>query len=155
EEIYNRLVHRRERGDVTFCVRFSSNSIIDSIGITKAVKKAIVSGTRYLASETEGGLIMLDGLLSAPSHYAQRTCIHGDDLVPIISLASIAAKVERDHLMQRMSKKYPEYGFSSHKGYPTKAHYAAIQNHGLCEIHRRSYCSFVNNFFSEPSSVHS
>ena len=60
-------------------------------------------------------------------------------VVPIIALASIAAKVVRDRLMTRLAKEFPEYGFEIHKGYGTKMHYEALEKHGLCAIHRRSF----------------
>lgn len=141
EEIYKLLLRRDRLGDVSFCVRFSDHVYIDKFGITRAVKRAIISGTRYLAPVEDEVTVMLDGLLSAPSHYTQQTVIGGDDLVPVISLASIAAKVERDRLMQRLAKKYPGYGFERHKGYPTAAHYEALRERGLSDIHRRSYCA--------------
>ena len=83
--------------------------------------------------------ILLDGSLKAPPEYAQKTIINGDDLVPLISLASIAAKVTRDRLMIELAKQFPEYGFEQHKGYGTKAHYEALAKHGICAIHRRSF----------------
>lgn len=143
EEIYESLLKRKQAGDVSFCVRFSDHLYIDEYGITRAVKRAIISGTRYLAPQEENVTVMLDGLLYAPSQYEQETVIGGDDLIPVISLASIAAKVERDRLMKKLAKKFPQYGFERHKGYPTAAHYAAIREHGLSEIHRRSYCKEV------------
>lgn len=151
EKIYDELLERKKNGDVPFCVRFSDHLYIDEYGITRAVKHAIISGTRYLSSREEGVTILLDGLLYAPSKYEQETIINGDELVPIISLASIAAKVERDRLMKKMAKKFPDYGFERHKGYPTKAHYAAIREFGLCEIHRRSYCKAIDR--TAPSEV--
>lgn len=140
EEIYEQLLEREKRGDVQFVVRFSDHLAIDELGITKAVKKAIISGVRALAPKPATVSIKLDGLLYAPSQYVQETIINGDESQPIISLASIAAKVERDRLMKRMAKKFPNYGFEQHKGYGTKFHYAAIREFGLCDIHRRSYC---------------
>jgi len=80
-----------------------------------------------------------DGALRAPREYAQETIINGDELVPIISLASIAAKVLRDRLMVELSTQYPLYGFEKHKGYGTRAHYEALGKHGPCVIHRRSF----------------
>lgn len=68
-----------------------------------------------------------------------RTFIKGDANVPAIGAASILAKVARDHEMRRLHDEFPMYGFDRHKGYPTKAHFAALQAHGPCPQHRRSF----------------
>ena len=65
--------------------------------------------------------------------------VGGDALHAEISAASILAKVTRDRQMVEMDKHYPEYGFEKHKGYPTKAHFEAIAEHGVIDEHRRSY----------------
>jgi ribonuclease HII len=65
--------------------------------------------------------------------------VKGDALVPAISAASILAKVHRDRLCLALHAQHPEYGFDGHKGYPTAAHLAALQQHGPCAAHRRSY----------------
>jgi len=65
--------------------------------------------------------------------------VGGDALHAEISAASILAKVTRDHDMVELDKKYPQYGFAKHKGYPTKAHFDAIAEHGVIDEHRRSY----------------
>jgi len=65
--------------------------------------------------------------------------IKGDGTVPVISAASIIAKVTRDREMQIMDAEYPGYGLAGHKGYPTKAHIAALQELGVTPIHRRSF----------------
>jgi ribonuclease HII len=84
--------------------------------------------------------VLLDGSLKAPLRYVnQKTIIGGDDIEPIISLASICAKVLRDRKMTRLAKKYPYYGFEVHKGYGTKAHYKAIKKYGFSKEHRRSF----------------
>ena len=140
EEIYEEIRLRTEAGDIRFCVRFSKNSYIDAFGITKAVHRAIASGVRALAGRGEGVHVFLDGLLHAPLQYEQETIIHGDALVPIISLASVVAKVRRDRLMRRLARSFPNYGFEQHKGYATKQHYVAIERFGLCAIHRKTYC---------------
>jgi ribonuclease HII len=144
DELYERIRLFERIGELSFVVQFASHAYIDSFGITNAVKRYTYSGVRRLSPEPDGVEILLDGLLHAPKEYRQETIIRGDETEPIISLASIAAKVERDRLMTRMAKKYPQYGFETHKGYPTKAHYAAIGKFGLCEIHRRSYCSAID-----------
>ena len=67
--------------------------------------------------------------------------VRGDTSIPAISAASIPAKVTRDAIMVDMDALYPVYGFAQHKGYPTKAHRLAIQQYGLCHIHRLSFSS--------------
>ncbi len=65
--------------------------------------------------------------------------IKGDGLIPAISAASIVAKVVRDREMEVLDKRYPEYGFAQHKGYPTKAHFEALEAHGVLPEHRKSF----------------
>lgn len=142
EELYEVAVGLKKAGTITFCVRFASASVIDSIGISKAVRKSVWSGVLKLAPEADTAHVLLDGLLSAPPEYLQKTIIKGDATEPVISLASIIAKVSRDRLMHRLAKEYPEYGFEVHKGYGTKKHLDAISKFGLSEIHRRTYCHF-------------
>lgn len=71
------------------------------------------------------------------------TVVKGDSKSYSIAAASILAKVTRDRLMMEYDKKYPEYLFATHKGYGTKAHYEAIKQHGVCEIHRLSFLKNV------------
>ena len=65
--------------------------------------------------------------------------VKGDSRVASIAAASILAKVARDEFMEQMDLKYPEYGFAIHKGYGTKRHYAAVDQFGLCPIHRKTF----------------
>ncbi|MBI2613017.1 ribonuclease HII [Candidatus Kaiserbacteria bacterium] len=139
DEIYEEAEARMKTGELSFCVRFADHAYIDEFGITRAVRKAVQRCVSALSSSPEGVRILLDGLLYAPSRYEQETIIHGDALVPIISLASIVAKVRRDRLMTKFAKRFPNYGFEIHKGYPTELHREAIRRFGLCEIHRVSY----------------
>ena len=71
------------------------------------------------------------------------TVIKGDSKSYSIAAASILAKVTRDRLLLEYDKKYPQYGFANHKGYGTKAHYDAIAQHGVCEVHRISFLKNV------------
>ena len=72
-----------------------------------------------------------------------KTVIKGDAKSSSIAAASILAKVTRDRLMMEYDEKYPQYQFAKHKGYGTKVHYEAIKEHGICEIHRRSFLKNV------------
>jgi ribonuclease HII len=65
--------------------------------------------------------------------------VKGDDRVEAIAAASILAKVTRDNELVELHEKHPEYGFAQHKGYPTKAHLAAIEQYGITEHHRKSF----------------
>jgi len=143
EEIYVEAVCRARAGELSFCVRLTGSTYIDTYGITRAVRRGVWSGIRSLAPEPAGAKVFLDGLLHAPPEYRQETIIGGDALVPVISLASIVAKVRRDRLMERLALLYPEYFFERHKGYGTKKHFAAINKFGLCDIHRRTYCGNI------------
>lgn len=80
-------------------------------------------------------------LLSIP----QQGIIKGDAKSISIAAGSIIAKVTRDHIMYEYDKQHPEYGFASHKGYGTAAHIAAIREHGMLDIHRRSFIHFMGD----------
>lgn len=139
EKIFGMLETRVAKGDARFVVELESAETIDKEGIVFAVRKAISRGVNALAPDASLVRIQLDGALRAPSEYSQETIINGDELIPIISLASIAAKVTRDRLMHILAKEYPQYGFEKHKGYGTKMHYEMIQKYGPCVLHRKSF----------------
>ena len=139
--IFKELRAYARTGELAFCVRLSGAGVIDSRGITRAVAAATARGVRALAPDPSDVRVYLDGLLTAPEEYNQQTIIGGDEAVPLISLASIVAKVSRDRLMHQMAKKYPEYGFERHVGYATMEHRQAISRFGLCTIHRRTFCT--------------
>jgi len=138
-KMFRLLQMRMRQGDIQFCVRCTSAKRIDDWGLSRAVASATARGVRFVAPEPDGVSIYLDGLLKAPEEYDQQTIIGGDEAVPIIALASIAAKVVRDRMMTRLARQFPEYGFDIHKGYGTKLHYEMLKKHGLCDIHRRSF----------------
>lgn len=71
--------------------------------------------------------------------YAAEAVVKGDSLHAQISAASILAKVERDNDMIALDKEFPQYGFAGHKGYPTKAHFAALAEHGVLPCYRKSF----------------
>lgn len=130
----------REEGSLSFGVFSSSARTIDAHGINESVRRAINRGLAALIPNPKGVEVFLDGLLSAPSEYRQETITHGDALVPIISLASVIAKVCRDRYMsETVAKQYPEYGFGRHKGYGTREHLSALSRFGPSAIHRISF----------------
>ena len=140
-EIWFQKLQTAERaGMVRFRVSFSGSGTIDKQGINIAISRSIASSLWSLPCPPKNSLILLDGGLHAPDVYRnQKTIIRGDEKIMIISLASIAAKVLRDRLMEKLSLKYPLYGLEQHKGYGTKEHFKKIKKHGPSKIHRRSF----------------
>lgn len=138
EQIFAQLEERKKLGDVRFSVCFEDATVIDTKGIAHAVRKAMWRGVRALSPE-DVEKVFLDGSLSAPPEYVQETIIDGDNLVPIISLASVAAKVLRDRKMRAYDLEFPGYGFGKHKGYGTKEHHAAIKEQGISSVHRKTF----------------
>lgn len=130
----------KESLGLRFSVSFAGSSLIDKKGISAAVRVAVKRCLEKLEAKPEECFILLDGALKAPKKFIfQKTIIGGDDLEPIISIASIVAKVKRDRKMLRLARIYPEYGFGRHKGYGTAEHCRTIRKRGLCRIHRRSF----------------
>lgn len=143
EELYAEALARAKAGEIRLCARLAGALYIDAHGIARAVRRGVWSGVRHVA-EPETCFVKLDGLLKAPPEYRQETIIKGDALEPVISLASVVAKVRRDRLMKRLAAEFPQYGFEVHKGYGTRKHREAIGEFGLCALHRRSFCSVHN-----------
>ncbi|TSC57766.1 MAG: ribonuclease HII [Parcubacteria group bacterium Greene0416_79] len=125
---------------LTLVTSFVSHKVIDRMGIAQALRIAIRRCLAKLAAPPERVEILLDGGIAAPALYPfQKTIIGGDETEPLITLASIVAKVRRDRRMARLARKYPAYGFERHKGYGTKRHYEALRKYGTCPIHRLSF----------------
>ena len=110
---------------------------IDSRNILQATLLAMqraVAGLRLRPAK-----VLIDGNRLPVLDVLAEAVVGGDALVPAISAASILAKVTRDRLCEEFDQRYPEYGFATHKGYGTAAHLAALQNHGACPWHRKSF----------------
>lgn len=109
---------------------------IDEINIYEASRLAMTKAIKGLTPKPD--IVLSDAM---PLHIDIETLpiIKGDQLSFTIGCASIIAKVIRDDYMDLMDKKYPEYGFKKHKGYPTKAHIEAINKYGVLPIHRKTY----------------
>ena len=110
---------------------------IDRLNILQASLLAMQRAVMSLSIQPE--LVLVDGNQAPKLIYPVTTIIRGDAIEPSISAASILAKVTRDAEMLDLDKRYPEYGFSLHKGYPTRAHIDALQKQGVSPIHRRSF----------------
>ena len=136
------FLYAKEHPKISYTTSSVSPSVVDKIGISRATALAVERSIKKLSS-TWGSdpqvEVLLDGLLYAPAEYKQKTIIKGDEKEPIISLASIIAKVTRDKYMTKLAKKYLEYGFERHKGYGTKKHYEYIKKYGISDVHRRSF----------------
>ena len=114
-----------------------SPKFIDEFNILKATLRAMKQATLALAPSPE--YLLIDGINAVPVSIPQKCLKKGDQLSQSISAASIMAKVYRDRIMHSYHEKYPEYGFSKHKGYGTKHHLAAIERYGPSPIHRLTY----------------
>lgn len=148
EEWFLKISTLKSEGDLDFAYCSVSASEIDYMGISKAIQKAIREVLRTLSLPAHSTLIYLDGSLHAPQEYIfQETIIKGDEKIPIISAASIVAKVMRDRYMEEQGKQYPVYGFEIHKGYGTATHIKAIKKHGPSPLHRSS---FLKNIGFKP-----
>ena len=139
---------QREKWRKIICENFECRTvlvgpkIIDKIGIRKATALAVAKALRkFNLRNKKGGpdLVLLDGSISAPQRYNQKTIIKGDEKVPLIAAASIIAKTCRDKKMIRLHKKFPQYCFDKHKGYGTNLHYKMLKKSGPSSIHRLSF----------------
>jgi len=166
EKLYEKMCILRAAGEIDFAVAFSPAAMIDEEGIVPAIRAALASALEgamgTIAPQGHGHFtnaeyrevklvspdecdVRLDGGLRAPDIFKhQTTIIRGDETELAISLASVAAKVERDRVMREIAKQFPAYGFEIHKGYGTAKHLQAIKDHGLCLIHRASFCSKIS-----------
>ncbi|MBE0614166.1 MAG: ribonuclease HII [Burkholderiales bacterium] len=126
----------RERA-LSWAIAFATVAEIDSINILQASLLAMRRAVEQL--HVAPGEVLVDGNRCPVVAYPVRAIVRGDCSIPAISAASILAKTARDAEMLRLHLLYPHYGLDRHKGYPTAAHLAALQIHGACDIHRRSY----------------
>jgi ribonuclease HII len=112
---------------------------IDRVNILEATRLAMQQALAVLAVAPE--LVITDFVALRGCPCPQRNLVDGDARCASVAAASIVAKVTRDRLMRELDSEYPAYGFARHKGYATAEHIAAIDRHGLCPQHRRSFVS--------------
>ena len=129
---------------VAYGIGLASEQEIDEINILQATFLAMRRALDQLSVRPD--LALIDGNRETDFGLPVKTVVKGDSLSANIAAASILAKVTRDDIMIQLSEQYPEYGFEIHKGYGTKAHYAALAEHGVSPVHRRS---FLKKFYGE------
>lgn len=122
---------------IAYGIGFATEQEIDEINILQATFLAMQRALDQL--QVKPDLALIDGNREKDFGIPVKTVVKGDSLSANIAAASILAKVTRDNLMQEMAEKYPGYGFEIHKGYGTKAHYAALRELGASPIHRMTF----------------
>jgi len=110
---------------------------IDRVNILEATRRAMLEAVARLAMPPE--LVITDFVRLSRLPCPQRNLVDGDARCASVAAASIIAKVTRDRLMLEADQQFPEYGFARHKGYATPEHLAALDRHGPCPLHRRSF----------------
>ncbi|MFZ1249312.1 MAG: ribonuclease HII [Candidatus Saccharimonadales bacterium] len=144
---------QRERLDVqirsqavAYGVGWVTPDEVDAMGLTKSVQLAMLRAVKKLhQSGVSYDKIIIDGNINYFSHVqGLRTqniaaVVRADDTYPAVSAASIVAKVARDNYMAEMAAQYPGYSFEKHVGYGTAAHIAALKEHGVTDMHRKSF----------------
>ena len=133
EELYGMIVSRA----TAYGIAFASVEEIECFNILEATFMAMNRAIEKLSVKPE--LALIDGNRNKGISVPSRCVVGGDGKCADIAAASILAKVTRDRYMYEMAEKYPQYGFDAHKGYGTKAHYAAIREYGPSPIHRMSF----------------
>jgi ribonuclease HII len=129
-----------------FAIGSATAEWIDRHGILPATRAAMTEAVTGLFPPAQA--VLVDGPLRlVSSNLPQRPIVRGDRQSLSIAAASILAKVSRDHYMIQLSERYPEYGFSRHKGYGTAEHLAALDRLGPCPEHRRSFAPLRASLF--------
>ncbi len=139
-ELRETLAKEIKEKAISFCIAKVNWKQIDEMGILNASKLAMRRAILGLSKTPD--FILSDAVALNIMEIPQKAIVKGDEKVLCIAAASILAKVHRDELMLKYSKKHPKYGFEKHMGYGTKVHLNAIKKHGACQIHRKSFSPF-------------
>lgn len=138
QEQRNLLDRAIRRQSKAWAIARVEHNEIDRINILQASLLAMKKAIRALSVRPD--LVLVDGMYCPEGIDCQaQAIIKGDSKIPEISAASIIAKVSRDEEMRALDARYPGYGLAQNKGYPTKAHIAALHKQGICAIHRKSF----------------
>ena len=122
---------------IAYGIGLADHAEIDQINILQATFLAMERAIAQLSVKPE--LALIDGNREKDFGLPVQTVVKGDSLSASIAAASVLAKVTRDDIMLQMAEQFPQYQFDVHKGYGTKAHYAALAEHGPCPIHRMTF----------------
>lgn len=147
EKLYDEIIEK----SIAYGVGVVDEKLIDEINILEATHVAMKKAYEIadaMCKEKIGkniNMLFVDALIIKNIDIKQVDIVHGDALSLSIAVASIIAKVTRDRMMLEYDKKFPEYGFAKHKGYGTKVHMDKLKEIGPCDIHRKSFLSFLNN----------
>lgn len=143
EQLFDEIISKAR----AYCIARASVEEIEELNILQADFRAMERA--YNGLGVPAGIVLVDGNQLPEINARMRYVIKGDATSASIAAASILAKVSRDRYMKQMAEIYPQYGFDKHKGYGTKAHYAAVEQYGLCEIHRKS---FFKKFYEKKAA---
>ncbi len=132
EELFKEIYHIA----VDIGIGIVSPEEIDRINIYQATIKAMTQAVNALSCQP--ALLIIDAM-KLPLPVKQISVPRAEDLSASVAAASVVAKVTRDRLMEEYDRQYPNYGFSRHKGYPTKEHIDRLRKFGPCPIHRKTY----------------
>ncbi len=151
---YAKMQQWKDEGKINFHVSLVSAKIIDTKGISYAIRQGIKNSLRKVKADASVCSVLLDGSLKAPEEFMkQKTIIKGDEKEAVISLASIAAKVTRDRKMVIFGSKLPQYGFEIHKGYGTAIHRKNIVKHGFSSLHRLTFCTKLEHLLFSTNMI--
>lgn len=131
------LAEQIKQHALCYAIARASVQEIDKLNILHATMLAMTRAVEGLSITPD--FVFIDGNRLPQLSVPAQAVVKGDSLVEEISAASILAKVARDSEMQQLDAQYPQYGFAAHKGYPTKAHFAALEEHGVTPYHRTSF----------------
>jgi len=129
---------------IAYGIGMAGHEEIDEVNILQATFLAMKRALAQLDGKAD--LALIDGNRETDFGLPVKTVVKGDSLSANIAAASVLAKVTRDDWMEAIAREYPQYGFEIHKGYGTKAHYAALTAYGPCPIHRMT---FLKKFYGE------
>ncbi|MBE6884908.1 MAG: ribonuclease HII [Ruminococcaceae bacterium] len=122
---------------LAYSIQMISPQEIDEINILAASMKAMKLSVEALQITPD--MVIVDGNKTPDLSLPVKAIVKGDAQSACIAAASVLAKVSRDRYMLELHQKYPQYCFDKHKGYPTKLHYQMIAEHGISDIHRKTF----------------